>query len=96
MIVLWDGLSAHKSEEVRAYLEEHPEIAVEPLPPYAPDLNPEEECHGNVKQHLRNASPETTEEIREQADRGFARLRRRPDLVLEFFRHAGLEVKRLS
>jgi transposase len=96
MIVLWDGLSVHKSEEVKAYLAEHPEISVEPLPSYAPELNPEEECHGNVKQHLRNAVPETTEEIREQADRGFARLRRRPDLVLEFFRHAGLAVKRLS
>ncbi len=96
MIVLWDGLSVHKSDDVKIYLAEHPEISVETLPPYAPDLNPEEECHGNVKQRLRNAAPETTNEIRNQVDRGFARLRRRPDVVLEFFRHAGLRVKQLS
>ena len=36
MIVLWDGLSVHKSEDVKTYLAEHPEISVETLPPYAP------------------------------------------------------------
>jgi hypothetical protein len=28
-------------------------------------------------------------------DRGFARLRQRPDLILGFFRHAGLSVTQL-
>ena len=73
----------------------HPEMAVEWLPPYAPDLNPEEGCHGNVKQHLRNAAPLNSRDIRAQVDRGFARLRRRPDLILGFFRHAGLDVNQL-
>jgi hypothetical protein len=42
-----------------------------------------------------NATPETEAEIREQTNRGFARLRRQPDLMLGFFHHAGLRVKRL-
>jgi hypothetical protein len=42
-----------------------------------------------------NATPETEAEIREQANRGFARLRRQPDLLLGFFHYAGLRVKRL-
>ena len=96
MIIVWDGLQVHRSGPVKAFLAEHPEIDVERLPSYAPELNPEEECHGNVKQRMRNSHPETEEEIREQADRGFARLRRRPDLLLGFFRHAGLRVKRLT
>lgn len=96
MLIVWDRLQVHRSREVKSFLAEHPEIDVEWLPAYAPELNPEEDCHGNVKQHMRNATPETEAEIRKQADRGFARLRRRPDLLLGFFHHAGLRVKRLT
>jgi transposase len=80
---------------VKEYVAAHPAIAVEWLPPYAPDLNPEEGCHGNVKQHLRNAISGSLSAIRTQVDRGFARRRRRPDLLLGFFRHAELAVNRL-
>lgn len=96
LILLWDRSTPHRSKLVQQYLAQHPELSVEWLPPYAPDLNPEEQCHGNVKQHLRNATPETVEEMQQQVDRGFARLRRRPDLLLAFFRHAGLRVKQLT
>lgn len=96
MILIWDRLQVHRSKPVKSFLAEHPEIDVEWLPAYAPELNPEEDCHGNIKQHMRNATPETEAEIRLQADRGFARLRRRPDLLLSFFRNAGLRVKRLT
>ena len=56
------------------YLAAHPEIYVEWFPPYAQELNPEEFCHGNVKEQMCNATPDTVAEIRQQADRGFARL----------------------
>ena len=95
MIIIWDRLSAHRATTVRAYVAPHPEIEVEWLPPNAPDLNPEEGCHGNVKQHLRKAIPESLSALRAQVDRGCARLRRRPDLLLGFFRHAGLAVNQL-
>ena len=95
MIIIWDRLSAHRATTVKEYVAAHPEIEVEWLPPYAPDLNPEEGCHGNVKQHLRNAIPESLSALRAQVDKGFARLRRRPDLLLGFFRHAGLAVSQL-
>ena len=96
MIIIWDRLQAHRSQVVKAFLAEHPEFEIEWLPPYAPELNPEEDCHGNVKDRMKGATPETEVEIRKQADRGFARLRRRPDLLLGFFRHAGLRVKRFT
>ena len=95
LIVIWDRLNAHRATVVKAYVSAHPEVEVEWFPPYVPDLNPEEGCHGNVKQHLRNATPGTIRELRAQVDRGFARLRRRPDLLLSFFRHAGLDVNQL-
>lgn len=95
MILIWDRASIHKSKKTKAYLRSHPEILIEELPAYAPQLNPEEYCHGNVKQRLKNACPKTKEDIRSMLDRGFARLRRRPDLLLSFFHTAGLSVRQL-
>ena len=88
LMVIWDRLQVHRSADVKGYRARHPEIMVEELPTYAPDLNPEEGCHGDVKGHLLNATPEDTRQIRKQANRGFAPLRRRPDLILAFFHHA--------
>jgi transposase len=95
LILIWDRASIHKSRETGKYLDAHPEIQIELLPAYAPELNPEEQCHGNVKAHLKNATPDTVGEIRVLLDRGFARLRHRPDLLYNFICHAGLVVKRL-
>lgn len=67
----------------------------EELPAYSPELNPEEYCQGNVKQRLKNARPAHTAEMRSMLDRGFARLRPRPDLLLSFFHAAGLPVNPL-
>ena len=94
-ILICDHAHIHTSTETLRFLFEHPEIIVEPLPKYAPDLNPEEYCHGNVKAHLTNATPQTVEQIHQWLDQGFARLRRRPDLLLSFIHAAGLSVKQL-
>src|SRR5512143_328891 len=70
-------------------------IDVELLPAYSPELNPEEYCHGNVKQGLKNARPTCKSEMRSMLDRGFASLRHRPDLLLSFFHRACLSVRKL-
>ena len=95
IILIWDRARIHRSKVIQAYLQQHPEIVVEELPAYAPQLNPEEYCHGNVKQHLKNACPKTKEDIRALLNLGFARLRSRPDLILSFFHAAGLSVRQL-
>jgi len=95
IILIWDRARIHKSKVTKRYLQQHPEIFIEELPAYAPQLNPEEYCHGHVKQHLRNACPKTKEDIRSMLNLGFARLRRRPDLILSFFHAAGLSVRQL-
>jgi transposase len=94
-ILVWDRAPIHTAGVVADYLAAHPEVIVEWLPPYAPELNAEEYCHGNVKRHLKNAVPATREELRMMVNRGFARLRHRPDLMLSFFHRAGLSVKQL-
>lgn len=94
-VLIWDRAPIHKRVAVAQYLKQHPEIIVEWLPPYAPEINPEEYCHGNVKRHMKNAVPDDATEMRRLVDRGFARLRHRPDLLLGFFHQAGLVVKQL-
>jgi hypothetical protein len=94
-ILICDHAPIHTSETTLRYLFDHPEIIVEPLPKYAPDLNPEEYCHGNVKANLANATPADVTDLRQSIDQGFGRLRRRPDLLLSFIRAAGLSVKQL-
>lgn len=94
-ILIWDHLRAHQSGLVKTYLEAHPEILVEWLPPYAPEINPEELCHGNVKQHLRNATPTEITQMKPLLNKEFARLRHRPDMILGFFHQAGLSVNKL-
>lgn len=94
-ILICDQAPIHTSTDTLCFLFDHPEIMVEPLPKYAPELNPEEFCHGNVKAHLANALPETPPQMRLDLDRGFARLRQRPDLLLGFVHAAGLAVRQL-
>jgi transposase len=94
-ILVWDRAPIHRAKVVRRYLDNQSEIYEEWLPAYAPDLNPEEYCHGNVKERIRNSTPQSVVEMQAIVDRGFARLRRRPDLLLGFFHHAGLTVKQL-
>ncbi len=47
IILIGDRASMHKSRKTQAYLDTHPEIILEPLPSYAPELNPEE-CRNQV------------------------------------------------
>lgn len=94
-VLIWDRASIHQSAATDAFLAAHPEIHVEWLPGYAPELNPEEYCHGNVKQRLTNATPPDAATVRHLLDNGFARLRRRPDLLLACVHAAGLPVKQL-
>lgn len=94
-ILIWDRSPVHRAKVVQAFLAQHPDIHVEYLPPYAPELNPEEYCHGNVKGRMRNGVYHSKVEIRQNLDAGFARLRKRPDILLGCFQHAGLQLNQL-
>jgi len=52
-IIIWDLSRTHKAKIVKVFLEKYPEIHVEYLPAYAPECNPGEYCHGNVKRRMK-------------------------------------------
>jgi len=93
VILLWDGLPAHRSGRMREYLTQQRHwLSVERLPAYAPELNPAEPLFGNVKGvELANRCgdlPDLCTALRH----GMARVRRRRDLAFAFLRHAGLNL----
>ena len=93
VILLWDGLPAHRSRRMREYLaQERQWLTVERLPAYAPELNPAEPLFGNVKGgELANHCGELPV-LAAALRNGMARVRRRQDLALAFLRHAGLSL----
>jgi hypothetical protein len=61
--LLWDGLPAHRSHAMRAWLgRQRSWLVVEPLPAYAPDLNPVEPLWSSLKGvELANLAADTLE-----------------------------------
>jgi transposase len=92
VILLWDGLPAHRSTITRRYLEQQRHwLRVERLPAYAPELNPVEAMWANLSaRELANLCPETLGELAIHVHRGVRRIRRRPDLAHAFLKHSGL------
>ena len=92
--LLWDGLPAHRSAAMRAWLTtQRSWLVVERLPAYAPDLNPVEGLWSSLKAvELANLTSPTLAEVIDQAHRGIERVRRTPHLTYSFLRHTGLSV----
>jgi transposase len=92
VIVLWDGLPGHKSARMLAYLtRQRAWLTVEPLPGYAPDLNPVESVFGNVKgRELANHCGPALATLATVLRTGLGRVRRQPHLAQAFLRRAGL------
>lgn len=94
IILIWDGLPAHKSREMQAYLHaERRWLRVERLPGYAPELNPTESLWENLKgQELANFCGESLRAAANQCRKGVRRVRRRISLLFSFLKHAGLSL----
>jgi hypothetical protein len=92
--LLWDGLPAHRSTAMRAWVASQRHwLVVERLPGYAPDLNPVEGLWSCLKAvELANLTSPTLGEVIEQAHRGIQRIRDTPHLAYSFLRHTGLSV----
>jgi putative transposase len=58
VIVIWDNASIHKGERIREICRQFPRLHVEPLPPYAPQLNPDEAVWAYAKGRLANGRPD--------------------------------------
>jgi len=90
--LIWDGLSAHRSADMKNWLATQRDwLRVEALPGYAHDLNPMELVWGNVKaRELANLCPEHIAEAHAAAETGLRRVGRNYELCFNFLDHTGL------
>jgi transposase len=92
LLIIWDGLQAHKSKVVRQYIErDDVDIQLAFLPAYAPELNPVEYLWGYLKTHeIGNLCASTLTQVSDFARRRLRSMQRRPTLVTAFWKQAEL------
>ena len=92
--LVWDGLPAHRSLAMRTWLgRQRHWLVVEPLPGYAPDLNPVEALWSSLKgMELANLAGDTLQDATAAAERGIQRIRATHWLAYSFLRHSGLSL----
>ena len=92
LLVIWDGSPIHKRAEVKDFVEEAGgAIHLEPLPPYAPDLNPVEWMWRHLKLvEMANRTCLDLELLHRELHLALGRLREKRRLVPSFFEGAGL------
>jgi hypothetical protein len=92
VVLLWDGLAAHRSLRMRAFLDSQRDwLCAERLPAYAPELNPVEYLWANLKDvELANLPTTTLVEVADAAQQGIQRVCTHEDLVAGFLAHTGL------
>lgn len=94
LLIIWDGLPAHRSRRVRQFVEllGH-RLVLERLPAYAPELNPVEYLFGYAKnRELANLCLHSIDKVRRYATRRLKSTQRRPRLITAFWQQAELPI----
>lgn len=83
LFLIVDNHSIHTSAAVALWRQDHPELELFFLPPYAPEVNPDEYLNNDVHAHVARRRPSTLSELTEMA---VAYLHTRtPDIVRSYF-----------
>jgi transposase len=92
LLVIWDGSPMHHGQAVKDFLREGAakRLQLEPLPGYAPDLNPDEGIWNSLKRvELANVCCTDLGELRHHLLRAGVRLRHKPEVVRACARECG-------
>ena len=94
VVLIWDGLSAHWSTKMRAFLDSQRDwLTAERLPAYAPELNPVEYLWANLKDvELANLPTTTLAEVADATTQGIKRVCNSDTLVVGFLSHTHLSL----
>jgi transposase len=87
VFLIVDGHPVHRSTAVREFVDRTDgQLRLFLLPPYSPELNPDEWVWKNVKHdRIGKAGITSAEDLRNKAERALRRLQRLPGLVMAFF-----------
>ena len=86
IFLIVDNLQVHKSRLVREWAEEHKErIELFFLPPYCPELNPDEYVNRAVKTEIRSRAPTKTPQLREKVSQFMEKMSCTVEWILNIF-----------
>jgi transposase len=95
--LILDGHPTHKTKKVQEWLKEHsisdehwntsPQIRLYHLPPYSPELNPDEQVWNHVKNQMKGVISVSKSDIRKKVCNCLLRIQKRKELISSFFRH---------
>ena len=90
--LIWDGHSAHQAQAVEAWLARQRRIVVEPLPAYAPELNPVEQVWNHTKNvDLANHTPDSLAAVADTVEGALTGTSAEQALLDGFMRETELE-----
>lgn len=93
VVLIWDGLAAHWSRAMRAWVAEQDWLTLERLPAYAPELNPVEMLWSSITtRELANPAGDHLTDIADAAEAGINRICEDEQLAWSFLAHTGLEI----
>ena len=89
MFLILDRLKAHRARLTRDWLAEHrSEVEVHYLPPYSPELNPDEGVNADLKQAVPRKAPARSKQQLKRAVLSHMRgLSKRPQRIHAIFQH---------
>ena len=92
LLIIWDGASIHKSDEVCAYVQQAAAwLKIVPLPGYAPELNPDEGVGRYLKYvELKNVTALTLGALETLVLTALQHLQGHTEIIHSFFRLAGV------
>jgi len=86
IFLIADGHPVHQSRAVRAYASIQGKLRLFYLPPYSPELNPDEQVWNHVKHHgVGRALLEGADHLKRLVGSRLKRLQKSPELVRQFF-----------
>jgi transposase len=90
LLVIWDGSPIHRAQVVKDFLAQGAaqRLHLEPLPAYAPELNPDEWLWQYLKRReLRNVCCHSLTELRDELRLAVARVRHKLAVIRAWIRH---------
>ena len=90
IVLVWDGLPAHRSAKMRRLIATRPWLRVYQLPSYAPQLNPTENIWSNLKRGMANLTAGTTDDLIRITKNRLKRMQYQPTLADGFLAATGL------
>jgi transposase len=86
IFLIVDGHPAHKARLVSRFVADNADaIELFFLPPYAPELNPDELAWAHIKTRIAKATTQTKDELKAMVERVMHRLQKMPEIVAGFF-----------